>query len=495
MLRSIVECGAVGDGKTLNTASIQQAVEAVSAQGGGTVIVPKGVFLCGSIVLKSGVELRVKKGATLLGSTNPFDYKRATGHPGLILADSASDVSITGDGSIDGQGLQLALTIDSLYHLGQFDDPGYSHDRMRPSEAVRPYILGFNHCSNVVVKRVTVRNGAGWVQVFTQCNRVMIDSIAVESTAYWNNDGMDICDCRNVSITNCTVNAADDGICLKSMSPGSFNDSISISHCTIRSSASAVKFGTDSRGGFKNITVSHITVYDTYRSAIAIECVDGGTVDNVAVSDIQATNTGNAFFIRLGHRNSDARVSTVRNVTVQNVRADIPFGRPDIAYDVRGPDLPFPHNTFPASIAGIPGHAVEHVTLRNIEITYPGRGTKGMAYIPPSGLSRVPEVENAYPEFSMFGELPAWGVYVRHVDDVTIQDMILRVRESDYRPACVFDEAENVMVIGSDIQGPVTNQAIVLRHVRRGTFDSVKVNGLNDHTILQLDACESIEER
>ena len=490
----ITDYGAVGDGRTLNTAAIQQAIMTASTQGGGTVVVPEGVFLTGGLVLVSGIELRIQKNATLLGSTNPLDYTRTSGHPGLIVADTAMGISITGGGSIDGQGLQLALTIDSLYRVGQFNDPQYSRDRYRPSEAVRPYVLGFTRCSNIVVKGVTVRNGAGWVQVYTLCDRLSIDSVLVESIAYWNNDGIDICDCRNVSVTHCTINTADDGICLKSQGADACVDSVAISHCTVRSSASAVKFGSDSRGGFRNVTVSHLTVFDTYRSAIAIECVDGGVVENIAVSDVQARNTGNAFFIRLGHRNPDERISTVKDVTIENLRAEIPFGRPDINYDLRGPETPFNHNPFPASITGIPGHPVRNVTLKNIVVDHPGRGTKGMAYASLSSLDRVPEAEKNYPEFSMFGELPAWGLYVRHAAGLTIEEMALHLRESDYRPACVFDDAEAVRVEEPEILSPDNRPAIVLRNVRKGIIGRLKVNGTISHSILQLGACESIEE-
>ena len=138
---------------------------------------------------------------------------------------------------------------------------------------------------------------------YDQCENIIIDSVRTDSDAYWNNDGIDIQDCKNVRITNCFVNSADDGICLKSQSPEHYCDNIYIANCTVRSSASAIKFGTVSHGGFKNVTIENIKVYDTFRSAVAIECVDGGTLENVLVDNVQAVNTGNAIFIRLGKRN------------------------------------------------------------------------------------------------------------------------------------------------------------------------------------------------
>jgi hypothetical protein len=491
----ITDHGAMGDGKTLNTAHIQDAVETVHTQGGGKVVVPRGVFLTGSLVLKTGVELHIEKGATLLGSANPFDYTGTAGHVGLITADSATGVSVTGEGTVDGQGLQLSLTIDSLVALGQFEDPKYNVDRKRPSEGVRPRLIDFRHCTSVNVKGVTLRDAAAWVQVFTMCSNVVIDSVTVQSTAFWNNDGLDVCDCSNVKITNCDINSADDGICFKSVEPAVGCDSIAVSYCRVRSSASAVKFGTDSHGGFRDISIDHITVYDTYRSAIAIECVDGGRTENIRVSDVLAKNTGNAIFIRLGHRNPDAVVGSLKNVSVTNLKAEIPFGRPDSDYDLRGPDLPFFHNTFPASITGIPGCAVNNVVLTDIEISYPGRGTKGMAYIPLSNLGKVPEMERSYPEFSMFGELPAWAFYLRHVNGVTMQNVKLQARDSDYRPALVFDEVADVSITALNISTPSPHQEVVLHNVHSGEIGSVAVNGNVGHRALKLGSCGPITER
>ena len=201
---------------------------------------------------------------------------------------------------------------------------------------------------------------ACWVQTYHLCENLRIDSITVKSNAYWNNDGIDIDNCKNVQVTNCDVDSADDGICLKSETKGASCDSVYIANCRVRSSASAIKFGTASHGGFRNVTIRNITVYDTYRSAIALESVDGGTLENIEVSDIEAKNTGNAIFIRLGHRNVDGKVGVARNIKIKNVKVEVPFEQPDLYYPMRGPALPFFHNPIPSSVTGIPGHRVEN---------------------------------------------------------------------------------------------------------------------------------------
>lgn len=206
---------------------------------------------------------------------------------------------------------------------------------------MRPKLVRFSECHHVRFSAITFKNSSCWGLSLELCNNLVIDGVTVYNRAYWNNDGMDITDCKNVRITHCKVNSADDGICLKSYYPGYSDDSIYIADCTIRSGASALKFGTASFGGFKNVTIENIAIFDTYRSAIAIESVDGGDIENISVNNIVAKNTGNAIFIRLGQRSGD-----------------IPGGY---------------HNPFPSSITGIPGHYVQDVVLSNIEVTYPGR--------------------------------------------------------------------------------------------------------------------------
>src|SRR5690606_37569723 len=308
---TITDFGARNDGKTLASTAIQSAIDTAHKKGGGKVIVPEGVFLTGSIILKSGVELHLKKDAVLLGSTDPYDYKSINRWKALVLANGQDHIAITGEGTIDGRGQELAIQVDSLFHAGKLDSTNYNLRRKRPSEVMRPQLIEMVSCKHITVSGITLKNAACWVQTYDKCTDLVIEKIRVDSDAYWNNDGMDISDCTNVRITGCYVNSADDGICLKSHSKGFLNENIHISDCTVRSSASAIKFGTASVGGFKNITIENITIFDTFRCALAFEAVDGGTIENVVVTNVSATNTGNALFIKLGHRNVDGKIGTI----------------------------------------------------------------------------------------------------------------------------------------------------------------------------------------
>ncbi|MBA3649231.1 MAG: glycoside hydrolase family 28 protein [Chitinophagales bacterium] len=476
---NIVDFGAVPDGKTMNTSAIQSAIDAASKKGGGQVIIPEGIFLTGNIILKSNVELHLTEKAVLLGSTNPDHYSKLNRWLALILADGQNNIAITGHGQIDGQGRRLALNIDSLFYAGQLDSAYYNLVERRPSYLVRPQLIEFVRCTNIKVRNVMLLNAACWVQAYYQCTNIILDSVHVNSDAYWNNDGIDIVDCHQVRITNCYINAADDGICLKSESVNHYCDSIYIANCTVRSSASAIKFGTKSLGGFKNVTIEKIKVYDTFRSAVAIECVDGGFLEDVLVDHIEAVNTGNAIFIRLGEREKTRTAVVLKNVAIKNMKVDIAFERPDYDYEIRGPELPFFHNIFPSSITGIPGHPVENVTLENIEIRYPGKGNNGLASMPLSRLDQVPEKEAGYPEFSMFGELPAWGFYVRHMNGLSMKNIKLSIDAADYRPAFVFDDVRNLNIDSVIINGDSKPKYLILHNT-----ENVKID--NDQAVLRL---------
>jgi hypothetical protein len=227
-----------------------------------------------------------------------------------------------------------------------------------------------------------------------------------------------------------------------------------------------LKFGTSGYGGFKNIKVRNLTVFDTYRSAIAIEMVDGGVAENIDIQNVVAKNTGNAIFIRRGHRNKTAAVGSLKGVYIANVKAEIPLYKPDQGYPIEGPPdhlrpgedkmpkrpshfhiygHPFlPYNLVPSSIVGIPGYPVQDVTLENIEITYGGMASKEIAWIPLNKITSITENEANYPEFSMWGELPAWGFYIRHAEGIKMKNVKISYLKEDFRPALVLDDVKGI---------------------------------------------------
>jgi polygalacturonase len=427
---NILHYGAVPDGHTLCTTSIQNAIDRCAAAGGGRVLVPKGRFLTGSIWLKSGVELHLAKGAVLLGSTRHGDYGKNNWYA-LVLANGQRHIALTGKGTINGQGAALAANVDSLYKAGKLDGP-YTNNRVH--ERHRPQLIDFEQCRHVLVSGITLRDAACWVQRYGRCDSLTLRRLRVRSRAYWNNDGIDLVDCRHTLVEDCDIDAADDGICLKSDRRELACDSILIRRCRVRSSASAVKFGTNSYGGFRNIRVENLDIRDTYRSAVALEIVDGGILKNIEIEKIRAKNTGNAFFLRLGHRNQRVPPGQFSDVRIRDLYVEVPARKPDAGAAFEGPPVEKPHNLLPSSIVGLPGHPIKDVLLENIRIRFAGGGRPEVAYISADSIHLVPECPKDYPEFSMFGELPAWGIFMRHVEGITMKDMDLKLLEPDYRP-------------------------------------------------------------
>jgi polygalacturonase len=454
----IRDYGAIGDGITLSTSAIQKAIDSAASGGRGVVRIPAGTYLTGSIHLRSHVEIHLDLGAILLGSSRRKDYDRGRWFS-LVLAEKLSDIAITGAGTIDGQGKALAQDVLRMVETGEVKIPPKG---WRPSEVDRPQILEIQDCQRVRIEGVTIKNSSCWVQTYRNCSHLTIRGIHVDSKTYWNNDGIDVVDCKGVQITDCDVDAADDGICLKSESPAALCEDVLIENCRVRSSASAVKFGTASTGGFRNVHVKGISVRDTYRSAIALESVDGGALENVLVENIRAVNTGNAFFIRLGHRNLHVPPGRVRHVILRDLDVQVPIGQPDKGYPFQGPPFLEPHNLAPSSIVGHRDVPIEDVLLANIKIRFGGGGSKDLAF---RAFDQVPERPSDYPDFTMFGELPAWAIYVRHVKGLKVHGLSVTLDARDYRPAFVFDDVDGVSLGAVSVSGVDLKPTIVTRSV------------------------------
>ncbi len=438
--------GIKSNGTTLNTTTIQKAIDFIHEKGGGRLVFYVGRYLTGNIQLKSNVSIQLEEGAILVGSTNIYDYNINTPYSSLVFAFQAENIGINGKGVIDGQGRELAYNLLDQIHKGILkDDLKYDRPTSR-----RPRAIYFRECRNVEVTGIVIKNSADWVQVYDQCQNLKIDKITIDSKAFWNNDGLDIVDCKDVKVTNSFIDASDDAICFKSHDATKMCENVEVRNCIARSSANGIKFGTLTSGGYKNFKIINNKVYDTYRSAITIATPDGGVVDNILVDSHYAYNTGNAIYLRIGARSNKERKGAMSNITIQNMVAEIPATKPDAGYDYEGPVEDLPRNITPAGIVGLPGQDITNVTLRNIQIVYPGGSNPNYAYrgIKPVDLDSIPEMESAYPEFSQFKELPAWGFYVRHAKNVTFENVTLTAKAKEYRPAIVFDDVKGALFTG-----------------------------------------------
>lgn len=429
--------GINSDGVTLNTTSIQYAIDFISAKGGGRLVFYVGRYVTGSIYLKSNVTLRLEEGAVLLGSLNPFDYDKNT-WTGLIFAQDQTNVGITGKGIIDGRGQQVALNVVTNIEKGLLED---SYKNGRPSEMNRPVNIYFRNCQDITIRGITLRNSASWNQTYEQCKNLTIDSVTVDNTTYWNEDGVDIVDCENVAVTNCYIDAADDGVCLKSHDANKICKNVLIQNNKIRTSANGIKFGTASLGGFEDVRIINNVVFDTYRSAVALEAVDGGFIKNIVIDSLKSINTGNLIFLRTGERWVAGKMGHLENVSISNVTGDIPATKPDTGYGYEGPEEDQPRNISPAIIiAGIPGSLITNVRFNNIQFTHAGGGNARYAEVPLDKLNTIPELPDKYPEFSMFRELPAWGIFARHATGLHFSNITMKCERKDFRMPIVLDD-------------------------------------------------------
>ena len=182
-------------------------------------------------------------------------------------------------------------------------------------------------------------------------------------------------------------------------------------------------------------------VYDTYRSAITIQSVDGGICENILVDSLYATNVGNAIYLNIGARRD--KQSFMDGITIRNLYCEVAASKPDAGYEYEGPIEDLPRNISPCGIIGLKDSKIKNVTLENIEIVFPGGGDPHYAHVGLDELDKVPEMPKAYPEFSQHMELPAWGFFIRHVDGLTMNNIKLTALKKDYRTAIVMDNVNN----------------------------------------------------
>ena len=432
----VSDFGAKGDGQNLETEALQRAIDACHQGGGGRVLVTPGKYLIAGLQLKTNVTLEISAGAILLGSAQRDDYAVRA----VIRCEGQNNAAIVGRGVIDGQGGHPLLKPPNPYN----GLPG------------RPYLIHATGSSGLRVRGITLRNAATWAFRCDECDDVVIDDLTIRSRVNANNDGVDLVDCRRARVTNCDLDCGDDAICLKSETKRGCQY-VTIANCVVKSESNGIKFGTASVGGFRDIVISNCTVYDTRLSGLALEAVDGGSIDRVAISNITMNNVNGGIFLRLGQRHCDVP-GVLKNVTISNVLATgVGSWRPDTSApyfkETRDPRIGL-------SLAGLPGHCIENVTLRDVRIRFHGGGSVDNAALD------LEEKPATYPEYSMFGVTPAYGFNCRHVRSVDLLNVILEWENMDARPAVFFDDAADITLANFDAAASPKARALVrLRNV------------------------------
>jgi len=424
--------GARGDGRILDTAAIQRAIDDCSSKG-GVVLLSDGTFLSGTIVLKDHITLRIQPGAVLQGSSRIEDYvphppedvpsifvdgstqNKGNGPYHLIHAEGATDVAIDGGGTIDGNG-QSFWDADG--------EGGWISRRARPSPLIETV-----QTDGLRIENVTIRNAPGWTIHPLESSRIQVRGVTIRNDGRGpNTDAINVDSSSNVLVRDADVQAGDDCVVLKTTArrgrPTPPTSNVIISGVICSSDDQGIKIGTESQGDFRDILIRDVLVYHApsiYRpptAGLSFSMVDGANFENLIVSDVIIRDAATPLFLRLGNRGrgeSKPVPGTLKNVQFNNIVAS--------------------GGTLASSITGLPGHSVENVTLNNIDITMAGGGKKERR--------PVPEAAGDYPHAPMFGPLPASGLYARHVTGLTLNNVRIRTEKPDERPTVILEDVQS----------------------------------------------------
>ena len=481
---NIVNYGAIADSSVVNTEAINRTINVCASNGGGKVLVPAGDFKTGTIVLKSNVELHLSSGASLYASEDYTDFpifpqteyrslKDAGGWSALIYAVNAENISITGQGTIDGRGQGRKGRVAGV--AGDCNG--------------RPRNLLFISCRNLHIEGITMRHAAIWNQHYLDCEDVTIDHIRVYNHGNGNNDGIDIDGCRRFILTNSIIDSDDDGIVLKSTGIAPCED-ILINNCIVSSYANAIKCGTESTGGFKRISISDCIIKPSRHkgervikstpsgiTAISLEIVDGGIMDRVTIDNILIEGTECPLYVRLGNRGRkhipsapQPEIGVMKNIRISNITA-------------------YATGNFCSSITGIPGGKIEDISLSNFYIVNKGGLTEGNFLTKEliegkrhdtggnmypdkywESMDDVSEDENGYPQPTIWRNLPSYALFLRHIKNVSIQNTIFRSESKEPRTPIIADDVESLILQG--IQAESVKEHVWMRSVKRHMADS-----------------------
>lgn len=383
-------------------------------------MVPKGNYVSGTVFLKSNVELHLSRGAELQGSLNVFeDFSERS----FICAINQENISITGPGCINGRS-------DSEFYRQQFAEGTFKNN-----DPYRPFGIYLEDCKNVVAKDFSLKNAGFWSFRLFRCDVVSIDGLKITSLHCVNNDGIDV-DARNVNIRNCIIRSDDDGICLKSNDSDFPVENILVENCAISSNCNPIKFGTASLSCFRNVTFRNCKITSTGEahvwdwstkyhglepweplglSGITVQSADGAIIENILFENISMEGIMTPVFLYVGHRSS--RLGSIRNVRFEHITAS-----------ARG--------HLPSIISGHRESAIDGISIRDMKVVADGC---------PENDFKPRENETGYPENRMFGkENPAGAFYVRHAQNIDIQDFNITYRTPDGRPSVVCDDTFNI---------------------------------------------------
>ena len=455
--------GAKGDGKTLDTAALQAAIDRCTADGGGTVLVPAGRFLIGTVELKSNVTLRLAAGATLLGSGNGKDYHAVDAIPlhgdstlgdgnwALLFAVNARNVTIEGDGTIDGQGAQFHSPV-----RGTPPPSGIGGNR-------RPYHVLAYRCERLTVRGVALVDGAYHSVRVIQSKQVHMDSLYIHNRVNGNDDGFHFISVEYVTVSNCTVLSQDDACALF----GSCRF-VTVTNSMFSTRWSVFRFG---GGVAENITVSNCVLSQVYGCPIKFHGTPGSRFERISFSNLVLDRVTGPIHISIGpesRKNAQSEEVAAKGTASPAVVRDISFS------NIHGTVITMPESLPESSVQGsanpgerwscialnaVGGAVMERISFSDVHLTFGGGGTAEQG-----GRRELPEIAG---EYFMLGPMPAYGFYARNSRGLTLNNVRFEVEQAEMRPAIILDNVEDAGLLGVSVQANAqAESAVRLRNAR-----------------------------
>ena len=452
---NVNDFGAVADAKTLNTVAVQKAVDECSANGGGIVRFGAGKYVLSTVFLKSNVTVEIPKGTEILGAESYYDYAQEEKidypayqdsshtyyHPSMFVGIDCENIAITGGGKIDMRSV--------------WDEDGVRGAAIKHRGAK---CVALKYCKNVEVSNLEMNNVTDLAIYFAGSENV--DIFGIKMRVYI--DGISPDNCKNVRIHDCDVETGDDGIVFKSsytLNKLGVCKDIHVWNCRVKSRCNAIKFGTETNGGFENILIEDMEVFETRITGISVESVDGAIVDGVTIRNVKMTNVNAPIFVHIGKRMrgpEGRQIGKIKNLLLENITAEGPYEEYEImpwnyfsykANDTRQKPWVFgvaesfddtgSNNTkdsdwqMTSNVCGLKESPLENITLRNVHLKLDG-GLKEYQ-------KEVPEDAQDYPEVFVYGRfLPAKGIFFRHIDGLTLDNVTVETYRPDAREDFVF---------------------------------------------------------
>ena len=460
MIINATDYGVIADGKTLNTQAVQKAVDELSANGGGTLRFTAGKYVLSTVFLKSNITIEIEKGALILGAESYYDYAQEekldyplyqdSSHsyynPSMFLGINCENVKITGGGEIDMRSV--------------WDEDGVRGKAIKHRGAK---CIALKECKNIEVSNLVMNNVTDLAIYFAGCENV--DIYGVKMRVYI--DGISPDNSKNVRIHDCDIETGDDGIVFKSSYTLNRLDickDIHVWDCKVKSRCNAIKFGTETNGGFEDILIENIDVRETRITGISIESVDGAIIDGITIRNVKMTNVNAPIFIHVGKRMRGPQgraIGKIKNVLLENITASGPyepyeviswnyfsykandcyqypwiFGVAESFDDTKSGNTRESDWQMTCNVCGLKESPLENITLKNVHLALDG-GVKEYK-------REVPEEAQDYPEVFVYGRiLPAKGIYFRHIDGLTLDNVTVETYRPDAREDFIFDDVKN----------------------------------------------------